>query len=91
MCIILMNIIHLLLFPRNSSMTRYSYLANFFSVFHFLSELLYLKRIIEGLNKIHNEEFVHRDFHPGNILIKTSSCIADFGLTKPKDKKTSNQ
>ena len=54
-------------------------------------KLKYLFNIIDGLNKIHSEEFVHRDFHPGNILIMKTAQIADFGLTGPADIEKTNQ
>ena len=51
----------------------------------------YLINIIKGLNKIHDEEFVHCDFHPGNILMFSAPSIANFGLTKPADIEKSDQ
>jgi len=54
-------------------------------------KLEHLTNILVDLKKIHKEEFVHRDFHPGNILIKTSAFIADFGLTGPADIEKTNQ
>src|SRR2546423_15061963 len=45
-----------------------------------------LGEIIGGLVDIHNSNFVHCDFHDGNILMygKSSSItISDLGLTKP--------
>ena len=53
-------------------------------------KLKHLFNIISGLKKIHSEEFVHRDFHPGNILMFHLPIIADFGLTKPADIKKTN-
>ncbi len=40
--------------------------------------------IISGLNTIHQQKFVHCDFHHGNILFKQSILsISDLGLCKP--------
>ena len=56
------------------------------------SKLFHLRYIINRLNEIHSEEFVHRDFHPGNILLLGSIAnIADFGLTGPADIEKTNQ
>jgi serine/threonine protein kinase len=32
---------------------------------------------------IHNAEKVHKDFHPGNILNRTITCISDLGMCQP--------
>ena len=41
---------------------------NFSKKYNWLERLSVLKGIIEGLKKIHENNIVHRDFHPGNIL-----------------------
>ena len=44
------------------------------------------KELVDGLAFLHNEDFIHRDLKPGNILYTTDQAlhfkIADFGLTK---------
>src|SRR5437764_15277530 len=44
-----------------------------------------LRRIADGLNSIHKQGLVHRDFHPGNILLheKEWTYISDLGLSRP--------
>jgi len=55
-------------------------------------EILY--SIISGLNNIHQEELVHRDFHSGNILhsnnLPQKMMIADLGLSAPVDQEPSS-
>ncbi|CAG8713719.1 13615_t:CDS:2, partial [Acaulospora colombiana] len=48
-------------------------------------KLLILKSIIFGLEEIHRIDLVHKDFHPGNIVMGSisSAYITDFGLCKP--------
>src|ERR1043165_8063474 len=38
-----------------------------------------------GLNILHNNELIHQDFHPGNLLFdsRKALCITDFGLCNP--------
>ena len=38
-----------------------------------------------GLNTLHNDELIHQDFHPGNLLFNNEKVllITDFGLCKP--------
>src|SRR6266540_3941996 len=55
-------------------------------------EILY--NIISGLNVIHQEKLVHRDFHSGNILhsnwLPQKMMIADLGLSAPADQEPSS-
>src|SRR5947209_1619820 len=55
-------------------------------------EILY--SIISGLNIIHQEKLVHRDFHSGNILhsyhLPQKMMIADLGLSDPADQEPSS-
>ena len=41
---------------------------------------------MEGVNYIHNKNYIHRDLKPANILLKTKDTldvkIVDFGLSK---------
>ncbi|CAB5389626.1 unnamed protein product [Rhizophagus irregularis] len=76
-----------------------SYLKEKCKVFDWYNGLKILTNIIEGLNKIHQKQMVHRDFHTGNILftkLKSSrrfstddynymACISDMGLCKKVD------
>src|SRR5439155_24917880 len=56
-----------------------------------------LTHIISGLNSINNKEkIIHRDFHPGNILIeeyegKPCGYISDFELCQPFYEEVGNQ
>ncbi|CAG8437404.1 6946_t:CDS:2 [Ambispora leptoticha] len=41
-----------------------------------------LFQISQGLNQIHENKLIHKDFHIGNILSRDSGCvISDFGLS----------
>ncbi|UZO06252.1 uncharacterized protein OCT59_026581 [Rhizophagus irregularis] len=57
-------------------------------------KLAILWQISEGLETIHNSEFIHRDFHSGNILSNLSNGkrhqwqIGDLGLSQPFNGKT---
>ncbi|PKB92126.1 hypothetical protein RhiirA5_445935, partial [Rhizophagus irregularis] len=44
------------------------YLNKKYEVFDWFNGLSVLINTIEGLNKIHQKQMVHRDFHIGNIL-----------------------
>src|SRR5438045_2698350 len=49
-----------------------------------------LSDIAIGLNAIHKEWLIHRDFHSGNILHFNNyfACITDLGLCKPANEKS---
>ncbi|PKY54640.1 hypothetical protein RhiirA4_473568 [Rhizophagus irregularis] len=51
-----------------------------------------LWKISEGLNAIHKKNFIHRDFHSGNILSSSyqSWLICDLGLSQPSNSTLSN-
>ncbi|KLL03563.1 MAG: hypothetical protein MRECE_13c028 [Mycoplasmataceae bacterium CE_OT135] len=50
----------------------------------FGKKLFQLQKIAKGLNAIHEQGLVHRDFHSGNILISHDICyITDLGLCRP--------
>ncbi|EXX76856.1 Ssk22p [Rhizophagus irregularis DAOM 197198w] len=50
-----------------------------------------LWKILEGLNVIHKNHFIHRDFHSGNILIAHQTwLICDLGLSLPANYSLSN-
>ncbi|EXX53831.1 Bck1p [Rhizophagus irregularis DAOM 197198w] len=66
-----------------------SYLKLYCKDFNWSNRLEILTNIIEGLNKIHQKQMVHRDFHTGNILFTKlkkygdyMACISDMGLCK---------
>jgi serine/threonine protein kinase len=61
------------------------YLQNQANELSFADKLFKLFLIAQGLDKIHEQGLVHRDFHSGNILIDNCmmSYITDLGLSKP--------
>ncbi len=49
-----------------------------------IDKLEKLYNIISGLDKIHQQKFIHCDFHHGNILFgEINLSISDLGLSKP--------
>jgi serine/threonine protein kinase len=51
------------------------------------SKLGSLLVIVIGLLSIHDAGFIHKDFHPGNILLNDNSpFIGDLGLCQPENK-----
>ncbi|MCE8162889.1 MAG: protein kinase [Candidatus Moeniiplasma glomeromycotorum] len=72
------------------------YLQNNYSKLEFRDKIVQLRTIIKGLNSIHQQGLIHRDFHPGNILSQVINddvlCyITDLGLSRfvnEKDKKS---
>ena len=63
------------------------YLKNYYSELSLFNKLQFLYDTARGLKVIHNEGFIHKDLHSGNILSYggTSSYITDLGLCKPVD------
>lgn len=60
------------------------YLQNEYRELTFTMKISQLSDIAAGLNLIHEQGLVHRDFHPGNILSAgTVFCITDLGLCRP--------
>src|SRR6266498_217457 len=55
-------------------------------------KLKILKNIAKGLNHIHNQKIIHRDFHSGNILYENDSdvVISDLGISKSSIKSTND-
>src|SRR3989337_1428397 len=47
-------------------------------------KLKILKHIVKGLNHLHNQKIIHRDFHSGNILYENELdiVISDLGISK---------
>jgi len=46
--------------------------------------------IASGLKEVHDQKLVHKDFHPGNILIDYVCYITDLGLCRPANSKKSD-
>ncbi|CAB4382229.1 unnamed protein product [Rhizophagus irregularis] len=53
-------------------------------------KLFILQQISTGLEYIHNNEFIHRDFHSGNILLDFKWRIGDLGLSQSVNNESSN-
>ncbi|CAB4410600.1 unnamed protein product [Rhizophagus irregularis] len=84
----------------------HKYLQKEFTRITWNKVLSILVEISSGLNSIHNANFIHRDFHSGNILFvnniyniydngnrwppKLSANIGDLGLSQAVNSKTSN-
>ncbi|GBC08412.1 hypothetical protein RclHR1_00810004 [Rhizophagus clarus] len=67
-----------------------NYLNKNYENFDWFNGLKALINTIEGLNKIHQKQMVHHDFHIGNILFtKTdnnyNACISDIGFYRKID------
>src|SRR5687768_16859437 len=56
---------------------------NFYNI-KWNEKLAILNRIIAGLNHLHNQKIIHRDFHSGNILYENDwdVVISDLGISK---------
>ena len=56
---------------------------NFYNI-KWSEKLKILKHIVEGLDHIHNQSIIHRDFHSGNILYENEFdiVISDLGISK---------
>src|SRR6185437_10011647 len=48
---------------------------------------------MSNLYRIHSKKYLHRDLHPGNILLKENyeAYITDLGLSKPLDEKEQDE
>ncbi|CAI2167602.1 11_t:CDS:2 [Funneliformis geosporum] len=64
-----------------------TYLGQHYGELDWTYKLGILNQVAEGLKKIHQAGFVHRDFHSGNILLSNYAEIADLGFTGPVSKK----
>jgi serine/threonine protein kinase len=64
-----------------------NYLEQHYEKLDWTHKLGILKQIAEGLKKIHQAGFVHKDFHSGNILQSKNAEISDLGFTGPADKR----
>ncbi|EXX63865.1 Kic1p [Rhizophagus irregularis DAOM 197198w] len=65
----------------------HNYLRKNFNDITWDKKLYILWQITEGLKSIHENDFIHRDFHSGNILCEIETIgkwqIGDLGLSQP--------
>ncbi len=71
------------------------YITKKFYDINWINKLNILKYIINGLDHIHNQKFIHRDLHSGNILHGNPSnkhpvVISDLGISKSSTESTDN-
>src|SRR5690349_4836542 len=70
------------------------YITKKFRYLKWNDKLRILHSIVAGLNIIHQEKLVHRDFHSGNILhsyhLPQRMMIADLGSSAPADQEPSS-
>ncbi|RIA90649.1 kinase-like domain-containing protein [Glomus cerebriforme] len=71
----------------------HNYLQKNFTTITWKEKFLILLDIFRGLKTIHNANFVHRDFHSGNILFdeNISWKIGDLGLSQPVNDTSNNE
>src|SRR6266508_2948045 len=69
------------------------YITKNFHNIKWSEKLNILKHIVEGLDHIHNQNIIHRDFHSGNILYENEIDIAisDLGISKSSMDKNDNE
>jgi len=72
-------------YVKNGDLRRY--LTKYYKKLDFYNKLGQSYHLAKGLNNIHRQGLIHRDFHPGNILISNSDVclITDLGLCRPVD------
>src|ERR1044072_2325125 len=60
------------------------YITKNFDNIEWIQKLKILRRIIVGLNHLHYQGIIHRDFHIGNILYENEFdvVISDLGISK---------
>src|ERR1043165_704865 len=60
------------------------YISKEFYNIKWSEKLKILKNIIAGLDHLHNQKIIHRDFHSGNILYgnEFDVVISDLGISK---------
>ncbi|PKY27096.1 hypothetical protein RhiirB3_528991 [Rhizophagus irregularis] len=69
----------------------HKYLQNNFKNITWEDKLTILLEISRGVDCIHNENFIHRDLHSGNILLVNGKWhIGDLGLSRPANVTSSN-
>ncbi|GES90732.1 kinase-like domain-containing protein [Rhizophagus clarus] len=68
-----------------------SYLKENYNSITWGQKLMIIKRICYGLHVIHDMELIHKDLHPGNVLIHGNILISDFGFCVPANKPPTNK
>ncbi|RGB33782.1 kinase-like domain-containing protein [Rhizophagus diaphanus] len=68
----------------------HDYLQKNFINTTWIGKLNILRRISFGLLNIHNKDFIHRDFHSGNMLKSNFWKVGDLGLSQPANNTLSN-
>ncbi len=73
---------------------RHYITKNFYNI-NWIDKLDIFRYIINGLDHIHIQKFIHRDLHSGNILYGNSSnkhpvVISDLGISKSSTESTDN-
>ncbi|UZO03167.1 uncharacterized protein OCT59_023577 [Rhizophagus irregularis] len=72
----------------------HKYLRKNFTEINWHRKLFIHNYIVMGLQGIHDENFIHRDFHSGNVLVSSDNyCkIGDLGLSRPaNDNQSDNE
>lgn len=56
----------------------------------FAQAMRYMLRILDTMQLVHEQQVVHRDIKPGNIMVRPDEeiCILDFGVAKNADSST---
>src|SRR6266508_1817767 len=64
---------------------------NFYNI-KWIEKLKILIHIVEGLEHLHYQKIIHRDFHSGNILYENEFdvVISDLGISKSSIKSTND-
>ncbi|UZO22815.1 uncharacterized protein OCT59_015164 [Rhizophagus irregularis] len=82
------NFMMVMRYAKDGSLRQY--LNNIFNSIEWIDKLQILRKIIKGLNIIHEKGLIHRDFHCGNMLKDDSdTIISDLGLCQPANVKSS--
>ncbi|POG67163.1 kinase-like domain-containing protein [Rhizophagus irregularis DAOM 181602=DAOM 197198] len=69
----------------------HDYLQKYFINLRWNDKLCILNGISYGLRNIHNNNFIHRDIHSGNMLLSSQQWkIGDLGLSQPANNTLSN-
>ncbi|EXX57070.1 kinase-like domain-containing protein [Rhizophagus irregularis DAOM 181602=DAOM 197198] len=85
---------YMLIMKYASGGNLHDYLQKNFKEVTWNKKLYILWQISAGLHTIHEVNFIHRDFHSGNILLETESSgkwkIGDLGLSQPANSTSLN-
>ncbi|GES90733.1 kinase-like domain-containing protein [Rhizophagus clarus] len=68
-----------------------SYLKKNYNSITWGQKLMIIKSICYGLHVIHDLELIHKDLHPGNVLIHDNILISDFGFCVLANKPPTNK